>query len=151
MQRRHHLAIRIKRVLRNARILRTQGQLILAEVVGQIDERQFRRIADALSAGTLRVVTQYEAQFQQLIDAGRSQFFCVQLLIVSEKLLSAHAILGQRSGLIRTDNVYTAYSFARHHLLNQSVLLRHFDDIYRKRDRDDSRHTLRHCRDDQDY
>ena len=67
------------------------------------------------------------------------------------RLDHGHAVLGQCAGFVRADHVDAADGLARHHLLDQRVLLGHFDDVHREARGHDGRQAFGHGGHDQRY
>ena len=91
----------------------------------KIHKSQLGRITNALSSGRLRITAQYVSGFDQAIDLRVTQLLGSNFFVIAIELLCAHAVLGQRSCLIGTDNRYTAKTFHRVDILNDGMLFCH--------------------------
>jgi hypothetical protein len=132
MDRGHELASGIKGNLRHPRMPAFLAVLVVPLAFGELHQRRFRGIAHpdrhpGVRWGGPGIVAQHEPVHEQLlagvvaVEGGHRLQRAVHV-----HFLDRHAVLGQRAGFVRTDDLCAAQGFHRGQLADDGIAACHF-------------------------
>ena len=110
----HHLAVGVKRNLLYPAEGVADNVLVKAYAARSLNQRVLCRVADALAVDDAGVVVENHVVNQAAVALEPDvKLFLADALAVDVDALNGHLVLGERTGLVRTDNRNAAEAFNR--------------------------------------